>query len=241
MRRFLSLAATAALLSITGTAWADKVAVLPFSSSNNVARPELKVARPELEHVRGWTREAVVKRGHTFATPDELVSAEAAVRDGVADTSQECVAAGKAAKAPWTLTARVERNDYYSAARLPDGATGEEGYTTYWLELEACQVETGRVESLSREVLATNAPMDIAEMVALLVRPEGLANAEIPWERNGVRERNGLSRPKPKPPAPPPPPPPPAAPPPPRPIYGAGHPFSVGASLGVSNALVRPD
>lgn len=230
-RFFLSSAVLAAMLAFAAPAWADKIAVMPFTSPKNVPRPEL-------EEVRRWTREALTKKGHTFASENEMVSAEAAVKDGVADTSQEYQAAAKAAGADWTLTARVERNDY-PPARLPDG-TEEEGYTTYRVELEAYQASSGRVESLSREVLPDEGPSDIAEMIALLIRPEGIANADIPWSHVGVRR----PKPKPKPAAPPPPPPPPpepAAPPPPRRVYGEGHPVAIGASVGVTNAMVRPD
>lgn len=228
LKRFLSIVLAAAFVALPRLALADKVAVLPLSSTNNVPKPEL-------ERVREWVRDGVVKAGHTFATNDEMVSAEASVRDGLPDTSQEYIAAGKAANAPWTVTARVQRNDV-PASTLPNGAT-EEGYTTYRLELEACQVESGRVESVSREILEDDAGPDIAEMLRLLVRPEGLSNAEIPWERAGAKR----PKPRPKPPAPPPPPPAPPPPAEPRPVYGAGHPLSVGAAIGVNTAFVRPD
>lgn len=231
MRRLLfSSALAASTLCFSASAWADKVAVLPFTSPTHVPRPEL-------EQVRGWTREAVTKRGHTFATANEMVSAEAALKDGVADTSQEHIAAGKAAGAEWTLTGRVERIDH-PPAKLPDGKE-EEGFTTYRVELEAAQVGTGRVESLSREVLPDEGPNDIAEMIGLLVRPEGISGAAIPWEHVGVRRPK--PRPQPAQPPPPPPPAPPATPPPPRLVYGEGHPFALGASIGVTSALVRPE
>ncbi len=234
MRRFfLSSAALVATFAISLPAWADKIAVLPFTSPNNVPRPEL-------EEVRRWTREAVGKEGHTFATNDEMVSAEAAVKDGVADTTQEYQAAGKEVAADWTLTARVERLDH-PPATLPDG-TAEEGYTTYRVELEAYQMSSGRLESLSREVLPDEGPEDLAQMIALLVRPEGIANAELPWLGAGVRRPKSKPKPAPEP-QPPPPPVPPRieAPPAPRPVYGAGQPIALGASIGVTNALVRPD
>jgi hypothetical protein len=230
LRLLFSFVAFAATFAFVVPAWADKVAVLPFNSPNNVSRPEL-------EEARKWTREAVSKRSHTYATDNEMVSAEGAIKDGVADTSQEHIAAGRIAGAAWTLTGHVTRNDY-PPAKLPDGKE-QEGYTTYRVELEACQVSTGRVESLSREVLPDEGPNDIAEMIGLLLRPEGIGNAEIPWERSGVR------RPKPRPKPPEPPPPPPAPPPPETPairhVYGEGHPLAIGASVGVTNALVRPD
>jgi hypothetical protein len=227
MKLFLSAMALLGVLAVTHVAWADKVAVLPFSSTNNVPRPEL-------EQIRAWTREAVTRQKHTFATPDEMVAAEAAIRDGLADVSSEHIAAGKAAGAAWTISGRVERRDV-PPSKQPDG-TEEDGYTLYRVELEACQVGTGRVESLAHEILPDEAPGELAEMIALLVRPEGLANAPIPWEKSGAK------RPKPRP-KPPPPPPPPLPPPPPEPraVYGQGHPLVVAASIGVTNALARPD
>ncbi len=231
MRRLLlSLATALTTFAVAAPAWADKVAVLPFTSPNNVPKVEL-------EEARRWTRDAVVRSGHTFATPDEMVSAEASARDGIADTSQEYRAAGQAAHADWTLTARVERNDHPSA-RLPDGSE-EEGFTTYRVELEAYQMSTGRAESLAREVLPDEAPAQISEMLALLLRPQGIANADIPWAN--VPLQRPKPKPKPQAPAPPPEPPKPKAPPEPRPVYGAGHPIAIGASIGVSNALARPD
>lgn len=221
-----------AIVLVASPSWADKIAVLPFTSPKNVPKPEL-------DEVRRWTREAVTKQNHAYATDNEMVSAEATIKDGVADTSQEYIAAGKVVGAQWTLTGRVERVDY-PASKLPDGRE-EEGYTTYRVEIEAAQVNTGRVESLSREVLPDEGPSDIAEMLALLVRPEGIANAEIPWERMGVRKPKRTPKPPPDKPVPPPAPPPPPTPEAPRHVYGEGHPLAMGLSIGVTNALVRPD
>ncbi|HVJ90472.1 MAG TPA: hypothetical protein VM580_11770 [Labilithrix sp.] len=234
MRRLLlSSAAFASIVAFATSAWADKIAVLPFTSPKNVPKPEL-------EEARRWTREAVVKAGHSFATDSEMVSAEMVVKDGLADTSQEYLAAGRAVGAAWTLTGRVERDDH-PPAKLPDGSD-EAGYTTYRLELEACQVGTGRVESLSREILPEEGPSYVTDMIGLLVRPEGLANAEIPWERTGV------GRPKPKPKATPEPtvsvqapaPRAPEAPAEPYPVYGDKHPVALGASIGFTTAIARP-
>lgn len=229
-RFFSSFATLLAIVFFVIPVWADKVVVLPFTSPTNVPRPEL-------EEVRTWTLSAVAQKGHSYATEGEVRSAMAAVADGVPDTSQEYVALGKAAGADWTLAGHVERSDH-PPAEGPAGQN-EEGYTTYRVELEACQVSTGRVESLSREVLVDQGPDDIAPMMGLLLRPEGIANAEVPWERN-------VRRPKPRPKPLGPPTVPALAPPsearlPSRRIYGDEHPLSLGASLGVTNALVRPD
>jgi hypothetical protein len=227
-----ALAALVATLLVALPASADKIVVLPFTSPNNVPRPELDEARK-------WTLEAVPKAGHTFASDDEMVSVRRAIADGTADNSEEYVAAGKVAGAAWTLTGRVERVDH-PPEKEPDGSE-QPGYTSYRVELVACQVASGRVESLSREVLPEDAAADLQPVIALLVRPEGIANAIIPWERSGVHPR-----PRPKTPPPPPEPPPPPrvrieeAKPVMREVYGREHPAVIGASIGVTNALVRP-
>lgn len=215
----------------TSFALADKVALLPFRAQNNVPRPEL-------DQARAWTQEALKKKGHTLPNDTEQKAAEAAVRDGTADTSEELRAAGKAAQSPWAMSAYVQRIDY-PAAKNPDG-TEEEAWATYRVELEACEVESGRVESVAREVVPESASEEIAEMLAFLVRPGGIGpNAVFPWAGQGPR------KPKPKPKPPPPPQPPPPPPPPPKPVkkyaYGENAPFALGASIGVSNAISRPD
>lgn len=230
-RRSALWALAGALLA--SPAWADRVAVLPFASPS-------ELPRPELEEARRWAREAVAQVGHENVTERELTEAEAAVRDGVADTTEECVAAGSAAGADWALTGHLERHEH-PAALLPDGAE-EPGYTTYRLELEACQVSTGRVESLSREVLPEEGAADVAQMLGLLLRPEGIMDADIPWDRGPRRPPRSAPPPAAEEEGPPPPPlAPPGEPPAPRPVYGGAHPFALGASVGVSGALLRPE
>lgn len=234
MRRLLFFLSLATTFAWSASAWADKIAILPFASDKNVPRPEL-------DEIRAWTQQAALKQGHSYASDSEMLSARSAVQDGIADTTQEYRAAGESVGAAWTLRGRVERNDH-PPARLPNG-TEEEGWTTYRVELEAYQLGSGRLESLSRDVLPDEGPNDIAAMIALLVRPQGIANAELPWQNLGVRRPKPKPRPAapPLPPPPPPPPPAPEAPPRPRLVYGAGHPFAIGGSAGISSALVRPD
>ena len=227
MKLRLSAFVFAATSLVASSTWADKIAVLPFSSQNNVPRVEL-------EQVRKWTDDAVVVKGHWFATPDEMVSAMATVRDGAPDTSSEYIAIANVVHAEWTLIGHVQRDDV-PPSTLPNGAI-EDGYTTYRIELEACQVATGRVESLSREILPDDT-IALSEMVALLIRPEGLANTPIPWERADY------PRPKPQKKAPPPPPPVIAEPPKPeepRAVYGAKVPFALGLSFGANGLLSAP-
>jgi hypothetical protein len=230
LRRFASVTAVLALLGVSSEALADKVAVLPFTAPKGLAKPEL-------DQVRSWTREAAIQKGHVPASDAELLSAEMAVKDGLPDTSSEYRAAGRASGSQWTIIGHVERHDA-PPARLPDGSE-EEGYTSYRLELEACDVESGRVESLAREIDPDEASAQISEMLTLLVRPEGLKNAPLPWE--GAPPHKRKQKPKPAPPPPPPPPPPE----PPKPVvrhaYAENAPAGIGLSIGANDALVRPD
>jgi hypothetical protein len=203
-RRCVGGAVFAAVLLVAAPALADKVLVLPFQSVGNATSTDL-------DQARGATTAAVTQLAHKLPTESEILTAQVAVKDGVADTSEEYRAAGKASSSDWTVGGHVEEHG-----------------PTYRLELEACQIQTGRVESLAREIDPADATKQISEMLALLLRPQGIANADIPWERSAN------TPPKPKPPPPPPPtPPPPPPPPPPKPpavrhAYAENQPFAVG-------------
>jgi len=231
MLRFLvSLLTLAVLLCAASPAFADKVAVLPFAAARTSTKPEL-------DQARALARDAVIAKGHVPPSAGEMLSAEQAVTDGAPDTSQEYRAAGRASGSQWTVTGRIDRHDA-PPARLPDG-TEEDGYTTYRVELEVCQVETGRVESLAREIDPDDAPAQLAEMLGLLLRPEGIKNAVLPWDSAAPHKRKPKPKEPPPPPAPPPPPPPPA-----EPLvkhsYAENRAAALGVSVGASSALSRP-
>ncbi len=204
-------------------ALADKVVVLPFRATEGTApaKDVLKLASA--------TGAAATTRGHTLVSAAEKTKAEKSSKDGVFDTQAELVAAGKAAQSNWTLSAKVEFR----------------GTAVYALDLEACQIGTGRVESVARDVELDKAEPQIAEMLALLLRPEGVAGAELPWKKNAPLPPIPPPEPVkevPKPPDPPPPVqmvmPPPSFPP--R-GYAEGHPFAGGLSAGMITALARPN
>lgn len=217
-RSFLSASIACASLVFSGSAWADKVAVLPFSASTSAA------TKADLERARVSTKEAAVQHGHKLPTDSEMLTAEMAVKDSVADTSDEYRAAGRASSSDWTVSARVDPHAVH-----------------YHLELEACQVSTGRVESLAREIDPQQATTQIGEMLAILIRPEGIANADIPWE-HAAPPPPPAPRPPPPPPKLPPPPPPPKPPEPPavRHAYAESHPIALGIEGGGYTAFGRP-
>ncbi len=204
----------AALVLAAPAAWADKVAVLKFHGSG--------LASAELLAARAVTRDAAVAKGHVFPTDAELMQAETSVHDGVADTSAEYREAGRVAGADWTVAGRADAT--------PAGG--------YHLELEVCQIASGRVESVARDIDGPTAKADVEEMLAFVLRPAGIGQETPPWL--------GKGKPKPPPPQPVPPPQPPPPPPPPKVpeqpphAYAEGHPIIVGLGLGVSSAVKRP-
>ncbi|MGH7281934.1 MAG: hypothetical protein ACRELY_10450 [Polyangiaceae bacterium] len=198
MRARLATLIAAATLLLSGSAFADKVAVLKFTGDVNSTAP-----------AHDATTRAVTAKGDTLPTSSEMITAEVAVKDTVPDNSEEYLAAGKASTSQWTVAGRVQP--------LEGG---------YHLELDVCQISSGRVESLSRDIDPVDADAQIGEMLALLLRPQGIAGADIPWERG--------SKPKPKPVPPPPPPkplppPPPPLPPPPPPKPAVAHKYAENA------------
>jgi hypothetical protein len=208
-------------LLASAPALADKVAVLPFLNSGN-ATPE------QLDTVRGATKAAVLAMADTLPTDSEMLTAEMSAKDGTADTSQEYRAAGRASSSDWTVTGHVEPR-----------ATG------YHLELDVCNVSSGRVESLDRDIDPSRASQQIGEMLALLLRPAGIANVAIPWEHAGpppIAPPPTVPEP-PEPPVkviPPPPPTPPPAPIPDAQTYSGGVPFAAGLGIAGLGALERP-
>lgn len=214
MRRVLASLAAASVFLFALPALADKVAVLKFTGDVN-----------QTQAAHDATARAATAKGFTLPTSSEMVTAEVAVRDTVPDNSEEYVAAGKASGSEWTVAGRV---------RPIDGG--------YHLEVEACQVQSGRVESLSRDIDPSDQDAEIAEMLAILLRPEGIAGADIPWERPGAPK----PKPKPKPPEPPPQPPPPPTPLPPPPAPAVRHTYAEHAPLALGlygeglGAVARP-
>ncbi len=220
LRFALALSVCLGVLLVASIARADKVAVLALSGPS-----------PEKDAARKAARDAAVQRGFTLPTDAETAAAERAVTDGVPDNSIEYRAAGRASGSQWTVAGKVE---------LGKADVGEE--PLWRVELEACLVESGRVESLARDVDPADATAQIAEMLALMLRAEGIGPELPPWHGKKPVPKPKPPAPKPpEPPKPPAPPPPPKAPEPPPPAYAAKAPFAVGLAGGVLVAAVRPD
>lgn len=205
------------LLGSEARAAGEKVAVLPFVSSGG------GTTSAQLDAARTATRDAVGQIHDTLPTDAETASADHAAKDGVADTSAEFREAGRAAAAPWTVAGHVDAHG-----------------GTYRLEIDACQIETGRVESLAREIEPGRASAQIAEMLALLLRPQGVGDTVPPWDQPAAPPPATPPPPTTPPPAPAPPPPAePGPPPPPPPAYAENHPFALGVEGVALTAFAR--
>jgi hypothetical protein len=138
-------------------AQADKVAVLPARGGlDPTARTTL-----DQELVR-W----LVAQSHELV-PAPKVAAATALRAAtdVGGGPEEFMAVGRATGADWVLVGTI--NPAVATARV---------------ELSACLVGAGRTESVAREVDESRFGPEIREMLAVLVRAEGVGAGALPWE-----------------------------------------------------------
>jgi hypothetical protein len=198
----------------------ERVAVLPFIANGGGS------TSAELATIRAATRDAVGRIHDVLPSDSELKAAEREAKDGVADTSAEYRAAGRAAASQWTVAGHV------------DSRGG-----SYRLEIEACQVATGRVESLAREIDSKQAASQIAEMLALLLRSEGVGDTVPPWDQPNqpppAAPPSAVVPPPTPAPAPAPVPAAPSQPPGPAPVYAENHPFALGVGAEGLTAFSR--
>ncbi len=231
IRRALSCAAAAALTALAPAAFADRVAVLPARGGTD----EAARSAAQAEIARG-----LAALGHTPVPDGAVAAALKGVADGIADTTDEYRAVGARTGADWILSGTVEP-----------------AVTTSRVELTAYLASTGRVESVAREVDRGKEAQQTQEMLAVLLRPEGVGVGELPWERPAGATPAGAPPPAAPPSAggaavlPPVPPPPPAPPAkevqmayplgPERvwPAYSGGRRLALSASLGAAVAAAR--
>jgi hypothetical protein len=172
------------LLLSAAPALADRVVVLPSQGGADPA------ARSRLDTELFQSLTAL---GHTAVPPAETLAALARVADGSADTPEEYAIVAGATQANWVIGGRVE----------PAVATAH-------VELAAYLASMQRVESVAREVDRNRSQVEVQQMVAVLLKPEGIGVGALPWEQ-------APAPPQPPPQQPPPPPPQQQLPPPPPP------------------------
>lgn len=158
MRGYAGSLIVVAVLLAASPAMADRVALVP--SRGGADRAPREALDRDLEQV-------LTSAGHTLVPGAEVAAAlKKHVIDGAADTQEEYRAVGVAARAEWVI-----------------GASVDPAVTTARVEIAACLVKPGRVESVAREVEKARAAKQVAEMVRVLVRPEGIGAGALPWEK----------------------------------------------------------
>ncbi|MDI1443136.1 hypothetical protein [Polyangium sp. 6x1] len=162
------------LLLSAAPALADRVVVLPSQGS---ASPAARLGLDQ-EVMRG-----AASLSHSIASEVETQASLARIADGTADTPEEYATIANVLRANWVLAARVEPSA-----------------TTTRIEIAAYLATLGRVESVARDVDPQKQAAQVQEMLAVLMRPEGVGVGALPWEQP-------LPPPPPPPPVPPPPPP----------------------------------
>lgn len=187
MRTLIRAASFFAIALAAGSAFADKIALLPSRGANASVDPAA-VAALDIELAKD-----LLALGHSVVPAPEVAAAiKRTVQDGVADTAEEYKAVGAATKADWVVVGTIEP------------AVG-----TARVELTAYLMSMGRVEAVAREVEKARSEEQEKEMLAVLVQPQGIGVGDFPWEK-----RAPLKVPQPEPPpaqqtkvvAPPPPP-----------------------------------
>ncbi len=208
LARALAFGASLAVALFSGDALADRVATLHSRG------PAPEGDRATIYKAADAATKAL---GHTTATEAEVLSGEGAAGDLIG-TSAGLVAVGKTTSSDWVIEATV----FSSASGMR-------------VEMKACQVSTGRVETLARDI-DPKADMveQIRQMLALMLRPQGVGDDPLPWSSE-------KKPPKPKDDKPPPKPPEPEKPSEPPPKYGEGGLFAFGASGGALYLASRPE
>lgn len=200
---FRALAFSAAAL-VTASALADKVATLP-------SRGPAPMAEKTSIHSAAETGSKAL--GHTTISEADIIQGEAAAGEK-AGTSEGMIAIGKTTGADWVVEPTVMSNEYGTN-----------------VELKVCQVATGRIETLSRDLdPKIDATTQITEMLLLMLRPQGLGDDPLPWakKKDDKAKVPDAVLPGPK-----------VAPPPPPLIWGEHGKVSIGASGGFGSVVVR--
>jgi hypothetical protein len=152
-----ALVAFVASAFVATEALADRVVILPAHGDAATAL--------EMDLYR-----ATIALGHTpVAATDVAAAVKQSVFDGVADAPEELKAVAAATKADWIVSGTIASN--VSGAHV---------------ELSAYLTTMGRTESVARDVDKAATPAQEQEMLAVLLRPEGIGAGALPWEQQGV-------------------------------------------------------
>lgn len=205
--RRIALAFAALVTFAAFDALADKVATLHARGTAPLG---------ERTTIRTATDGGARGLGHETVAENDVLQGEGAAGDKIG-TSEGLVAVGKTTGADWVVEPHVQSSD--AGTRV---------------ELKVCQVSSGRVETLARDLDPKGDPLvQMREMLALLLRPQGVGDDPLPWDakKPPPLPPEVLPKDKPKPGEPV------TAP----LVWGEHGKISVGASAGYGRIALRPD
>ena len=213
MQRRLSWGGACAIALLSTPAFADKVVLLDPTGGDAAA--DDAALRTDLQG-------GMVALGHTLV-PDAEVNAAIASDPALAQRTPDALRAlGAKLGADWVVS-----------------ATDTPAVTTERVEIGASYARSNRFELVGREVHRDRSAVEVKEMLAVLLRPEGVGTAALPWETAPTAPPPA----KPQAPTkviPPKPTPVPEAPPKPTEAYGGGHWGFIAAGLGADGLVKRP-
>jgi len=206
LARRVAVAAAAIVSLLSVDALADKVATLHARGTAPLA---------ERSAIRNASDGGARGLGHETVTENEVLQGEGAAGDKIG-TSEGLVAIGKTTGADWVVEPYVQSSD--SGTRV---------------ELKVCQVSSGRVETLARDLdPKVDSLVQMREMLALMLRPQGVGDDPLPWDAKKPVAAKPPPEvlPKPK-----------TAPPPPPLVWGEHGRISLGVAGGLGTLAARPD
>ncbi|HNS99058.1 MAG TPA: hypothetical protein PLJ27_08965 [Polyangiaceae bacterium] len=158
-RRWYAATIAVALVLLDVAAWAEVVLMLPPSGQG--------VQESFAGHLRKDSRLAVVELGHQLVAEEQEVAALRTISDGLADDATEFETLAHHTHANWVVSPVVH---------LTDGGVR--------LELTAFLASTGRCETVARELDRDSLQPQVREMLAVLLRQEGVGTGALPWEKS---------------------------------------------------------
>ncbi|MBI5533022.1 MAG: hypothetical protein HY898_09920 [Deltaproteobacteria bacterium] len=158
------------------------------------------------------TRYGVIEVGHKLVDQKELDGAMRQVPDSHPDTSDEFTTMARFARAEWVVIPTVFQQE-----------------KSWRLELIAFQAQSGRTETVARDVDTEHIHVQVVEMLKVLLRPQGVGTEALPWETGGITARPASAAPGKTPAAPKE-----------TPPAGPHRMFFIGAGFAVNSAVSRP-
>lgn len=192
-----SLPCLTMLLLAPGIASADLVLLLPAKG-----QVPGQVLSQTLENE---TRLGVLELSHTLVEADQRTAALRSLTDGQADSPEEFASIARLTQAKWVIAPSITQLE-----------------NSYRLEISVYYNSESRTESVARDIDPNRVHEQVVEMMRVVLRPEGVGTAALPWEKAPQSIKSSPTTPQ-------------------APASTDPGSFFLGAGLGLDNSLKRPE